>query len=66
MACILLHDMMVQECINSESDPFESFCDMILMNVVTMIITMMVIMLMMMLHFMYTMLRQKFIIKCKS
>ncbi len=28
MACILMHNMMVQERVNSESDPFENFCGM--------------------------------------
>jgi len=28
MSCILLHNMMVQECINHDNDPFKNFCGM--------------------------------------
>jgi len=28
MVCILFHNMMVQECVNSKNDPFDNFCAM--------------------------------------
>jgi len=76
MVCILLHNMMVQAHVDSDSDPFESFCGSMIqmqMNIVTInkmellvIMTMTMVVLMMILHNMYAVLRQKSIIKHKS